>query len=41
MSKDNPNIWNGDGKPAVVTIEEILGRDVTAGQRDEAWAAMQ
>ena len=26
-----------DGKPEVRAIEEILGRDITAAERDEAW----
>jgi hypothetical protein len=26
-----------DGRPTVEAIEEILGRDITAEERDEAW----
>lgn len=28
------------GKPTVEAIEEILGRNITAAERDEAWARM-
>lgn len=30
-----------DGRPKVPALEEVLQRDITAAQRDEAWDAMQ
>ena len=33
--------WGRDGKPKVAAIEKIAGIDVTAAERDSAWAAVQ
>lgn len=37
LSKDD---YSQSGKPKVRAIESILGYDITAAQRDEAWAAI-
>jgi hypothetical protein len=34
---DNTELFTASKKPKVEVIEELLGKDITAGQRDEAW----
>ncbi len=36
-----PDSFGKDGKPAVKAIEAVLGQDITATDRDRAWAAYQ
>lgn len=33
--------WTGSGKPNVVSLEAILGWDIKAAERDQAWEAHQ
>ena len=35
----DPDACTQDGRPKVEALEAILGRDVTAAERDRAWAA--
>jgi len=36
-----PEAFGKDGRPAVKAIEEILGQNITAVDRDKAWALYQ
>ncbi len=38
LDESDPNVWTGDGKPKVEPLSELLGREVTAAERDAAWA---
>ena len=38
---DRPGAWTKGGKPRVDALEAELGRDITAAERDVAWAAYQ
>ena len=40
MEGDDPN-WTTKGVPRVPALEQLLGRAVTADERDTAWAEMQ
>jgi hypothetical protein len=40
MDKADPSLWTAANAPQVKALAEILGRDVTADQRNEAWAAV-
>jgi len=37
LDDDNDDHWTSDNKPQVKALEEILGKDITADQRDEAF----
>lgn len=37
LGRENPDHFTGKGDPKVTAISEILGVDITASQRDEAW----
>lgn len=41
LDRDDPSQWTATGEPRVEAIEELVGGDLTAAQRDEAWAAEQ
>lgn len=41
LEPDNEAHFTKSGKPDVKALEEILGRKVTAGERDQAWDAYQ
>lgn len=41
LDKDNPALWTIGGAPQVKALVEVLGCEVTASQRDEAWMALQ
>jgi hypothetical protein len=38
LDKADPSLWTAANAPQVKALAEILGRDVTADQRNEAWA---
>lgn len=38
LDPDDPTLWTSSGLPRVEALEELLGRDVSAAERDEAWA---
>jgi hypothetical protein len=40
MDKADSSLWTAGNSPQVKALAEILGRDVTADQRNEAWAAV-
>lgn len=40
MDKENPDLWLRDGKPDASVISEATGLVVTAGERNQAWAAI-
>lgn len=37
--RDNPKAWTKDGQPQVKAIEKVMGKDITAADRDAAWLA--
>lgn len=37
LEKQNQELWTKDGKPQVPAIEEILGDNITAAERNDAW----
>ena len=37
----NPECWTKGGKPDVRALEKVLGFDITAPERDAAWAAVE
>jgi hypothetical protein len=39
LDDDNDENWIADGRADVKALEGLLGKKVTAAQRDEAWAA--
>lgn len=39
LDSDNKDLWTGEGKPQVKAIENELGFDITADERDAAWEA--
>ena len=44
VDPDNEDLWMGkpdERRPTVDAIQEILGWDITAAERDEAWSAWQ
>ncbi|MCK4959717.1 MAG: hypothetical protein KAT00_09950 [Planctomycetes bacterium] len=41
LDKDNPEHWTSGGKPQVVTLEGLLGKQISAADRDAAWSAVQ
>lgn len=41
LDKANPKLWTGDGSPQVRAIEAVLGRQITAGERDAAWVEVR
>ena len=41
LDPDNPEHFTKGGKPEVKALEAILGFDITAAERDAAWAAFQ
>jgi hypothetical protein len=41
MSAGNPDMWCADGSPKVDVIQNVLGYDITAEERDAVWAGMQ
>jgi len=41
LGTENPAHFTNDGKPKVPSIVEILDKDISAAQRDEAWELMQ
>lgn len=40
LDKDKAELWTADGAPQVKALAEVLGREVTAAQRNEAWMAI-
>ncbi len=41
LDPDDSKAWTIHGKPHVTAIEAILGRNITAEQRDAAWTEIQ
>jgi len=41
VEEGNPDDFGRDGTPKVKAIEKILGYDISAADRDVAWAAFQ
>lgn len=41
IDPNNPDLWLKDGKPDAAAISDILGWQVSAAERNAAWAAMQ
>jgi len=41
LDPDNPMHWTQAGKPQVYALEEILGYQISAAQRDAAWEVVQ
>ncbi|RDE25129.1 hypothetical protein DV711_06115 [Motiliproteus coralliicola] len=41
VSGGNPDDFSKSGKPHVKSIERVLCRDITAGERDAAWAEFE
>ena len=41
LDSEDSSLWTSQGKPQVDALENVLGRDVTAKERDEAWDAFQ
>lgn len=41
LGKENPAHFTRDGKPMVPAIVDVLGENITAAQRDEAWELIQ
>ena len=44
LDPEDPSLWSGRGKsrrPKVAALEAVLGHDITAAERDGAWAAYQ
>ncbi|WP_018169094.1 hypothetical protein [Thioalkalivibrio sp. ALMg9] len=39
LDRGNEALWTNGGKPTVEALGEALGREVTAKERDAAWAA--
>ncbi len=37
----SPDAYGKDGKPTVRAIEDLLGRSITAAERDQAWGEYQ
>lgn len=40
LDPDNPEHWTTGNKPQVVILEGILGKQISAADRDAAWATM-
>ncbi|MFZ5762839.1 MAG: hypothetical protein ACOY8P_07945 [Thermodesulfobacteriota bacterium] len=40
LDKDKAEMWCADGSPQVKALAEVLGREVTAAQRNDAWMAV-
>lgn len=41
LDKEKVELWTADGKPQTKALADVLGRDVSAAMRDEAWIAAQ
>ena len=41
LDPDDPDRWTKTGKPQVVPLEDYLGYDISAAQRDAAWEQYQ
>lgn len=41
LDHNNPQLWTGAGKPDCRALSTIMGRTVTAAERDREWAALQ
>ena len=44
LDPEDPSLWTGRGKsrrPKVAALEAALGHDITAAERDAAWATVQ
>lgn len=41
LDKENPDLWLKDGKPDLAAIVEITGWQVSADERNAAWASLQ
>lgn len=39
LEEDNPDHWTADRRPQVKALEHVLGKDITAEQRDQAFEA--
>ena len=39
--KTKEGVWRTNGRPEVKALEVVLGWDLTAQERDEAWAALE
>lgn len=40
LDKQNAKLWTSGGKPQVSAIETVIGWQVSAGERDAAWASL-
>jgi len=40
LDPENEDAWTGGGKPSVHALSAVLGYEVTAAERDAAWAAV-
>ena len=38
---EDKKLWTDSGKPTVSAVEKVLGFDISAGERDRAWKALQ
>ena len=41
LDEDDESNWLGDGKPRVEALETLVGRDISATERDIAWKMVQ
>lgn len=41
LDREDRSLWTRDGKPQTSALENLLGRRVTAAERNEAWEAFQ
>lgn len=41
LNGDDDGAFTNDGRPQVSKLSEVVGFTVTAGERDEAWAAVE
>ena len=41
LISDRPDAFTQDGRPKVEDLAAVLGREITAAERDRAWAAHQ
>lgn len=41
LNAEDPDTFTADGKPQVKAVEAVLGYEITADERDEAWAKRQ
>lgn len=41
LDPEDTSLWTAGGAPTVDALERVLERDVSASERDRAWAAVQ